>query len=74
MSRNYQSSQAVWIFHRVVPNLVLSTVGVMRRVHRAFEAFDDSDRDLTQFVEQRIFPRCDQFLVSWSRSIEPWLT
>jgi hypothetical protein len=27
----------------------------MRRVHRAFEAFDDPDGDLTQFVEQRIF-------------------
>jgi hypothetical protein len=46
----------------------------MHRVHRAFEAFDDLDRDLTRFVEQRIFPRCDQFLVPWSRGIEPWLT
>jgi hypothetical protein len=52
---------------------VLRTVGVMRQVHRAFKAFDDLDRDLAQFVELRIFPRCDQFLVSWSRNIEPWL-
>jgi hypothetical protein len=52
---------------------VLRTVGVMRQVHRAFKAFDDLDRDLAQFVELRIFPRCDQFLVSWSRNIKPWL-
>jgi hypothetical protein len=38
----------------------------MRRVHRAFKAFDDLDRDLAQFVELRIFPSCDQFLVPWS--------
>jgi hypothetical protein len=42
---------------------VLRTVSVVRRVHRAFEAFDDSDRNLAWFVELRIFPRCDQFLV-----------
>jgi hypothetical protein len=30
-------------------------MGVMRRVNRAFEAFDDLDQDLTQFVELRIF-------------------
>jgi hypothetical protein len=74
MSHNYQSARAVWIFHRVVPSLVLRTVSVLRRFHRAFEAFDNLNRDLTQFVEQRIFPRGDQFLVPWSRSIEPWLT
>jgi hypothetical protein len=45
----------------------------MRRVHRAFEAFDALDWDLTRFVEQRIFPRCDQFLVPWLRDIESWL-
>jgi hypothetical protein len=32
-------------------------------VHRAFKAFDDPNQDLTRFVELRIFPRCDQFLV-----------
>jgi hypothetical protein len=56
MSYNYQSARAVWIFHRVVPSLVLRTVSIMHRVHRAFEAFDNSDRDLAQFVELRIFP------------------
>jgi hypothetical protein len=39
--------------------LVLRTVAVMRRVYRAFEAFDDPDRDLVRFVELRIFSRCD---------------
>jgi hypothetical protein len=38
---------------------VLRTVSIMRRVHRAFEAFDDSDRGLARFVELRIFPKCD---------------
>jgi hypothetical protein len=52
---------------------VLKTVGVMRRVRRAFKAFDDLDQDLAQFIELRIFPRCDQFLVSWPRGIEPGL-
>jgi hypothetical protein len=51
---------------------VLKTLGVMRRVHRAFKAFDDPDQDLTQFIESRVFHRCDQFLVSWPRSIEPY--
>jgi hypothetical protein len=73
MSHNYQSAWAVWIFHRLVSILVLRTVGVMRRIHRAFEAFDDPDGDLARFVELRIFPMCDQFLVPWSRDIEPWL-
>jgi hypothetical protein len=51
-------------FHRVIPNLVLKTVGIMRRVSRAFEAFDDPDQDLAQFIELRGFHKCDQFLVS----------
>jgi hypothetical protein len=74
-SRNYQSARAVWIFHQVVPSLVLRTVGAMHRVHRAFEAFDDPVRDLARFVEIRIFSGCDQFLPrwSWSCGIEPWL-
>jgi hypothetical protein len=50
---------------------VLKTVSIMHRVHRAFEAFDDPDQDLAQFIEPRIFPMCDQFLVPWSRGIEP---
>jgi hypothetical protein len=73
MSHNYQSAQAVWIFHRVVPSLVLGTISIVCRVHRAFETFDGSDWDLTQFVELMIFPRCDQFLVPWSCGIEHWL-
>jgi prophage antirepressor-like protein len=72
-SHKYQPALTVWVFHQVVPSLVLKTLGVMHRVHRAFEAFDDSDQDLAQFIELRIFPRCDQFLVSWSCNIEPEL-
>jgi hypothetical protein len=72
-SHKYQPTQAVWIFHRVVPSLLLKTVSVMHRVRRAFKAFDDSDRDLAQFVELRGFLGCDQFLVPWSRGIESWL-
>jgi hypothetical protein len=37
---------------------VLKTVSVTRQVHRAFEVFDDPDRDLAQFVELRSFPMC----------------
>jgi hypothetical protein len=53
---------------------VLKLVGVMHRVHRALEAFDDPDQDLAQLIELRIFPRCDQFLMSWPRGIELRLT
>jgi hypothetical protein len=35
---------------------VLRIVGVMHRVLRAFETFDDPDWDLARFVELRIFP------------------
>ncbi len=55
MSRKHQPAQAVWIFHQVFPSLVLKTVGIMRRARRAFEAFDDPDRDLAWFVELMIF-------------------
>jgi hypothetical protein len=72
-SRKYQPAQAVWIFHRVVPSLLLKTVSVMGRVHRAFEAFGDSDRDPAWFIELRIFLRCDQILVPWPRIIDSWL-
>jgi hypothetical protein len=51
---------------------VFKIVGVMRRVHRAFEAFDDLDRDLARFIESRIFHRCDQFLVPWSCDVDPY--
>jgi hypothetical protein len=54
----------------VISNVVLRTVGVMRLAHRTFEVFDHPDLDLTQFVEQRIFSKCDQILVSWPRDIE----
>jgi hypothetical protein len=51
---------------------VLMTIGIMRRVRRAFETFDDPDRDLAHFIESRVFHRYDQFLVSWSIGIEPY--
>jgi hypothetical protein len=54
----------------MIPNLVLRTVGVMHLAHRAFEVFDHLDLDPTRSVEQRIFPECDQVLVSWSYGIE----
>jgi hypothetical protein len=60
-------------FHRVVPSLVLKMVDIACRVHITFEAFDDSDRDLAQLVKPRVFPRCDQFLVSWLHGVEPKL-
>jgi hypothetical protein len=74
MSHNHQTTQEVWIFHWMIPNLVLRTVGVMCLTHRAFKVFDHPNVDLTQFVEQRIFPKCDQVLVSWPCGIEPRLT
>jgi hypothetical protein len=58
----------------MIPNLLLRIVGVMHLVHRAFEVFNHPDLDLTQFVEQRIFQKCDQVLVSWPCGIEPRLT
>jgi hypothetical protein len=70
----YQPAHIVWIFHQVGPCLVLKTLGIMCRVHRTFEAFDDSNRNLAQFVELRGFLKCDQFLVSWLRGIEIELT
>jgi hypothetical protein len=57
----------------VIPILVLSTMCVMRLAHRAFEVFDYPDVDLTRFVEQRIFPKCDYVLVSWPHGVEPRL-
>jgi hypothetical protein len=73
-SHTYQPTLAVWVFHRVVPSLVLQTMSVICRVCRAFKAFDDLDQDRAKFIELRIFLRCDKFLVLWSRGIEPRLT
>jgi hypothetical protein len=42
-------------FYQVVPSLVLKTVGIVCQVHRAFKAFDDSDRDLARFIDQGFF-------------------
>jgi hypothetical protein len=39
--------------------LIWLQLSIMHRVRRAFEAFDDLDWDVAQFVELRIFPRCD---------------
>jgi hypothetical protein len=61
-------------FHEVVPNLVPKAVGLMCQAHSAFEVFDNSDQDLTQFIEIMVFHRCEQFLVPWPCSIEPELT
>jgi hypothetical protein len=70
----YQPTQVVWIFHHVAPSLVLKTVGILCRVPRAFEAFVDSNQNLAQFVELRVLPRHDQFLVSWPCGIELQVT
>jgi hypothetical protein len=52
---------------------LLGTVGFMRLAHRAFKVFDHPDLDFTRFVEQRMFPKCDQVLVSCPHGIEPRL-
>jgi hypothetical protein len=51
---------------------VLKTVGVLHQDRRAFEAFDDPDQDIAQFIESRVFHRCEHFLVPWSCDIEPY--
>jgi hypothetical protein len=55
-SHIYQPARAVWIFHPVAPSLVLKTVGIVCQIRRAFETFDDSDRNHAPFVELRVFP------------------
>jgi hypothetical protein len=70
-SHMHQSARAVWISHWIFPSLVLRSVDVMRRVHVAFEAFDNPNQDLARFVELRIFPECDQVLVPKPHGIEP---
>jgi hypothetical protein len=55
----------------MIPNLLLMTVGVLRLAHRAFKVFDHLDLDLIRLVEQWIFSKCDEVLVSWPRGIEP---
>jgi hypothetical protein len=57
-------------FQQVVPNLVPKAVGTVSRARSAFEVFDNSDQNLTQFVKLRGLHRCDQFLVRWPRGIE----
>jgi hypothetical protein len=64
MSHNHQTTRVVWIFHQTISNLVLMNVDVMHLAHTGFEVFDHLDLDLTQFVEQRIFFKCDQVLMS----------
>jgi hypothetical protein len=59
-------------FHQVVPNQVLKTMDVMRHVCRSFEAFDDPDWNLAQFIKSRFFHKCNQFLVQWLDDIEPY--
>jgi hypothetical protein len=49
-------------------------VGVMHLAHRIFEVFEHLNLDLTWLVEERIFPKCDQVLVSWPRGVESRLT
>jgi hypothetical protein len=61
-------------FCQAIPNLVLKVMCIMCWAYRAFEVFDDSDRDLAQFIEPRVFHRCDRFLVPWMRGIEPKLS
>jgi hypothetical protein len=45
-------------------------VGTACQAHSAFKVFDDSDRNLTQFIEVRVFHKCDQFLVPWPCGVE----
>jgi hypothetical protein len=61
------------MFHQTIPSLVLRTMGIMHRVHRAFKAFENLDQDLARFVELSIFPEYDRVLVPWSHGVEPWL-
>jgi hypothetical protein len=51
MSRKYQTTWVVCFYHRVTPNLVLRTVGIMRLAHRAFEVFDHPALDLIRVIE-----------------------
>jgi hypothetical protein len=60
-------------FHQVIPILVPKVVGTTCRARIAFEVSDDMDRDLTQFIEIRVFHECDQFLVPRPRGVEPEL-
>jgi hypothetical protein len=52
---------------------VLKIVSIMCQVRKAFEAFDNLDQNLAQFVKLRVFLKCDQFLVSWLCGIQPEL-
>jgi hypothetical protein len=73
VSRRHQTAETVRIFHRIISSFVLKTVGVMQRVLRAFNAFDNPDRYIAQVIELRIFPECDKVLLPWLCGIEPWI-
>jgi hypothetical protein len=73
-SHIHQTAQSVRNFHEIVLSLVLKSMGIMCPICRAFEAFDNPDRDLSQFVKLMIFSKCDQILVPWPCGVEPWLT
>jgi hypothetical protein len=46
-------------FHQEVPNLLPKVVGIVCQARSAFEVFDNSDQNLAQFVELRVFRTCD---------------
>jgi hypothetical protein len=48
-------------------------MGILRLTHRAFEVFIHLVLDLALFVQQRVFPKCGQVLVSESCGVEPKL-
>jgi hypothetical protein len=73
VSRGHQTAEIVRIFHRIVSSLVLKTVGVVRRVLRAFNTFDNPDRYIAQVIELRIFPKRDKVLLPWLHGVETWI-
>jgi hypothetical protein len=60
-------------FYQEVPNQVPKAVGTVYRARSAFEVFDNSGQNLAQFIELRVFRKCDQFLVPCPCGIEPKL-
>jgi hypothetical protein len=53
-SHKHQSARGSLDFHRVVPNKVPKVVGLMCQAHSAFNVFDNSDQELTQFIDIRV--------------------